>query len=365
MKLSKITSILFIGFIFTDLFLTGCSLGPVAEKDLKNNPNVRFITPNVKEGPVFVSIIFHKEGENKFTIEHNTIGNEIILSQPMQVKYQNFYFDFLDMIAVTGQLTNGKKYTVWIDTGYGLYILTNGITIRKNDLAIFPIGKTGDGKFVGICHLPELQIGQVKFMNPHCQYLQLHWEWNVLGLPLWRQQGFVIGLRQLESFSYLMFDNINKELDFSLKKSFEPNEPANWCSYPIALEKVDSKGVSGELQLMVDIPMAGENIHIMFDTCGRYGIVTGPELWQKFSDKFENIKLRKDKFPSGFWGWLPCRKGNIPEFDICNRTIKNTDIIILDEDSPYLFGQGYISMKLFKNTVVVLDFKQKLLWVKQ
>ena len=356
-QISRWSALLLAGSALTSLFFAGCSVELVAEKDLANNPNVRLIDDSEKA----IRIEFQQNGDSNDIASVKYIGTSIELSNTCRAKYQDFYFRFLDMITVSGQLPNGKEYSVWIDTGYGGAVLTNGITILENNLAVYPTGRNLKGEFVGVCHLPELQIGHVKVMNPPCEYLQIHWEWNVLGLPLWKQKGVFVGLRLLESFSYILFDNINKEIEFSVEKAFEPSEAGDWQSYPLELVESDR----GYPRLMVDIPIAGENQRIMFDTCGRYGIVIGPELWQKISASSKNIKARKDRFRSGFMGWLPCQKAKIPRLDIAGQVVRNADVIILDEDSPYLTEPGYISMKYFKNSMVVFDFRQKLMWVKK
>ena len=87
-------------------------------------------------------------------------------------------------------------------------------------------------------------------------------------------------------------------------------------------------------------------------------------MWQKISGKFDNVKVRKGKFPMGFFGWLPCKKAKIPKLDIAGFAVKNADVIIQNIDSETMF-ESYISMKYFKKTVVVLDFKRKLMWIKK
>ena len=112
--------------------------------------------------PVIVGVIVIKhvqQGEDKHTI-FKYVNSSFDLNQPCRVKYKKIYFHFLDMIVVTGELLNGKEYNTWVDTGHPCCVLTNGVTILDNDLAIYPLGQNLRNEFTGFCHLPKLQIGQ-------------------------------------------------------------------------------------------------------------------------------------------------------------------------------------------------------------
>ena len=331
--------------------VTGCSVGLVNTTDpAKELKYARRLDSN--EMPV--EIIESKEDPKKVAVRYGEC--ELNLPKPCRVKYQKFYFDFLDLIVVDGLLPNGKKYSVWLDTGLPGYALTNGLTIIENDLAVYPLGKhSWTSSNSGICYLPSLQIGQAIIKNPPCEYLQQHWEVKLLWLPVWKQKGVIVGLGLLQHFGYIVFDNVEEEVILSSEGSFEPNEPVRWDSYPIEIK-------TG--QLFVNMPVAGYNLDLMFDTCGRYGMVFGPEVWEKLPTKAKAAKIKKSKFISGFLGQLPCRRARLKKLKVGNLIVKNAEVLILPADSPYSSAIDSISMKFFKNTAVVLDFKSNLMWIK-
>ena len=113
---------------------------------------------------------------------------------------------------------------------------------------------------------------------------------------------------------------------------------------------------------MVTIPIEGRDFRLLFDTCGRYGIVVNKEMWQDLQKVTKTTKAKEGKFFSGFLGELTCRRAKIKNLKIANQVVSNAEVLILPKNSPY--GGGYISMKFFKNSVVVLDFKHKLMWIK-
>ena len=334
--------------------LTGCSVGLVRTSDpFKELQYAPRLDPN--EGPV--KITKSEEEPNTIIINWHWDKGGINLTSPSRVKYQTFYFDFIDIIAVPGTLPNGKTYSIWLDTGYRGVALTNGLTILENDLPIYPLGKDPwISAHTGICYLSFFQIGQTTITNPPCEYLQQQWEVRLLGLPIWQQKGVIVGLALLKDFGYIAFNNIKKEVEFSPVGPFEPDNHQYWNSYPLKIEKG---------RLIVNIPIEDQNFSLMFDTCGRYGMVLGPDMWEKLPARVKTAKTRESKFVSGFLGQLPCHRARIKKLKIANLTVNNADILILEQDNPYLEAAISISMKYFKNTVVVLDFERKLMWVRK
>ena len=297
-----------------------------------------------------------EEDPNKTTIWH--VNNSIVrLPNPCRMKYQPFYFDWIGLIAVTGTLPNNKEYTAFLDTGHPGYVVTNSLTVLENNLAICPIGESAvHSSYMGFCELPSLQLGQVVITDPPCVYLQQQWEVRLLGLPIWQQRGVLLGLGLLKEFSYIRFDNIEKEVELSVTRVFEPDESELWDSYPLEIRNA---------RLMVEMPVEGQDFNLMFDTCGRYGMVIGPDFRGKMPLKVNAEKIRDSKFQSGFLGELPCKRAIINELNIGNVMAKNTEILILPEDSPYMQAANSISMKFFKKNIVVLDFESGTMWIRK
>lgn len=297
-----------------------------------------------------------REDPNRTTISHINKG-VISLTDTCRMKYQSFYFDLIGLVAVKVTLPNGKKYTALLDTGLPGYFCANSLTVLENNLTICPFGKsTSHSSYMGFCELPFLELGSAVINDPPCMYLQQQWEVRLLGLPIWQQKGVLLGLGLLKGFSYIEFDNIKKEVELSVIKVFESDKSELWDSYPLEIKNG---------RLMVKIPVEGQSFHLMFDSCGRYGMVVGSDFWGKLPLKVSSEKIRDSKFQSGFLGELPCQRTKIKKLNIGNVTAKNAEILILPEDSPYMGAANSISMKFFKKTIVVLDFKNNLMWVKK
>lgn len=346
---SKKLSILLL--IMGVVIIPGCSVGLItmsnADKRLESLPH-----RDVSEMPV--EITRDKEDPNKANLK--LINNSTIeLPNPSRMKYESFYFDLIRLVAVTGQLPNGEKYTTFLDTAYSDYVLVNSLVVLENELAIYPLGISNwFPSYMGLCELPSLQMGQAIIKNPPCMYIQQQWEVKLLGLPIWQQKGFLLGLGILKDFSYIEFNNVKKEVEFSATKIFEPDNPDIWDGYPLEIR---------DRRLMVKIPIDGKTLHLMFDTCGRYGMVARSDIWEQLPPKVRSGKIRDSRFQTGFFGELPCKRTKVKKLAIGNIKVKNAEIIILPEDS--LYGGNYISMEFFKNTTVVLDFKNRLLWIKK
>jgi hypothetical protein len=339
-------------FSLTLCLLVGCSVELVRTSDPDKELH---IAPRLDPNGL-VKITKSEDDPNKIIVHFPKV--KINLSKPCSVKYQPFYFDFLDLIVVPGILPNGKVYSIWLDTGDPGYVLTNSLTILENNLAIYPLGKQGwSSAYAGLCYLSSLELGQAIITDPPCRYLHLQWEVRLLGLPIWQQKGALVGLGLMRDFGYIVFDNISKEVELAPTGQFIPEKPQRWESYSFEIENG---------RLVVSMPVEDRNSRITFDTCGRYGMVVGLDMWMKLPEATRaSAKIKESKFFSGFLGQLSCRKATVRRLKIGSLALTNAEIVILPEDSPYLTTGYSISMKYFKNHVVVLDFDQGLMWVKK
>lgn len=285
-------------------------------------------------------------------------NSKIELLNPCRIKYDSLYFDLIGLVAVKGTLPpNDKKYTVLLDTGHPGCAILNSLTILDNDFSICPLGESDvHSSYMGFCELPSLQLGQALITNPPCIYLQQQWEVQIFGLPIWQQRGVLLGLGSLKDFSYITFDNIHKEIELSATEKFIPDKIYRWDHYPFEIK---------DGQLIVSIPIEGKNCPLMFDTCGRYGLIVAQDFLERLPIKSKPEDIRDSTFQSGFLGQLPCKRTTIKKLNMGSLCIKNAETLILPEDSPYIETAYSISMKFFKKHVVVLDFKSNSMWIKK
>ncbi len=282
----------------------------------------------------------------------------IMLEQPCRVRYKSP--EFGRTVILTGRLPNGKKYPVWIDSGMVTWpILVNDCIAKENKLDILC---RDSNPYSELSYLPSLEIGNLTIQNLACLYIPRHWELQVFGLPIWQDKRVVFGIEAMARFRYILFDNVKKELEFSYKQPFCPIEFEKWVYYPFTLKNM---GYPDGRRLIVNIPIAGETYHIEFDTGGR-DIVISPDMWENLRKRVNTTGLKQNKFVSYKYGILPCHTVVADEIAIGNIMIKNAEIEILPEDSPYLLKKdlGQIGIRCFRDTEVVLDFERNLMWVK-
>ena len=280
---------------------------------------------------------------------------------PSRVAYHPSYSQNRWMV-VEGQLGNGKKYPVVLDTGASPPIFVNDIHIIENKLPIHPFkDDSGNSTGWGMCCLPELRIGQVTLRDGPCFYREQHMEVQLFGLPIAKDKAVIVGLASLREFKYIVFDSVQQEAEFSLEQTFEPAEPALWAQYPFAIEE----DWSGNPYLFVNIPIAGEQIELQLDTGSGRGLAISDQLWQQIRPNIQNVKLSKgiDLYP--YIGQLPCRRGLIDEIELGDKIVSDAKISVFPDDSPLLdYCDGMLGMQYFQDTVMVLDFERNLMWVK-
>jgi hypothetical protein len=286
-------------------------------------------------------------------------GQAIEPNEPVWIPYRPLEFAFGAWPMLNGKLENGKSVILMVDSGCGLPMLIGDSVIRRHGIPVLPIEDKEGGW--GVCDIRALHVGGLTFTYPPCFFISQHLQLHGLGLPLWKQDTFLLGLPALQRFRYVTFDNPNRRVRFSKEESFVPAEPALWEQYPITIDREPNR--TG-IRLSLVLPLAGEPVRVGFDSGGGY--------WVMKETPFEALRSRltidsekKGTFLAYQHGALKCRQAQVRDVSMGGRILKRTKLFILPDDTPYLpkHEEGYLSLREFRDTVVVLDFEKLLFWV--
>ena len=281
-----------------------------------------------------------------------------------RVKYHRSYNRNRWMV-VDGIIGNDRKYPVVLDTGASPALFVNDLHIVENKLEIQPSsGDDTNPSRWGLCRMPRLGIGEIALLNWPCLYGQQHTEVQLFGLPLAKGRAIVVGVPALRRFSYIAFDSIEKEVEFSIEEPFECGQPDLWSQYPFAIEEAPG----GNAFLFVKIPIAGEQTELQLDTGSGRGLAIAEGLWEQMQHRVQITRLAETKELYPYIGWLDCRQGVIPNLSVGDRVVSRAQISVFPNGSPLLdppaAGQGLLGMQYFSDSVLVLDFSRSLMWVK-
>ena len=353
MKMQKrLLSVLITSFIFH----TGCQMVVVSHNRLnKANSKTLLQSSSSSESSLALNNIPNK-GDNL----PSQINEDASRQDPHRIKYHSSYSKN-QWMAVEGELENGKRYPLILDTGTSICLFVNDLHVIENKLPIIPLRSSNAQVGWGRCFLPKLKIGDLSLVDWPCFYKEQHTEVQFFGLPLSKDKAIVAGLGALRKFKYIAFDSINEEVELSKEKIFEPTDPLTWLKYPFSIEE----DFGGNAFLLVKIPIAGENADIQFDTGSGRGLSLSEDLWHKIQNKYKRIRLSKGKDLYPYMGLLSCKKGVIPELEFGDLIVKNAHVSVFPNDSPVVDqGSGLVGMQYFLDTVVVLDFERNLMWIK-
>jgi len=294
---------------------------------------------------------------------HWQIDEKVEQTAILRVKYHPSY-NTKRCIVVEGSIVDcKKKYPVVLDTGASQGVFVNDIHVRENKLPVYPVqtNKTDAKDYgLGLCYVPQLRIGQMTLQDFPCWYLQRHLELKFFGMPIARDDSIIVGLTALREFSCIVFDGIKREVEFSRNKPFEPDQEQAWSRYPISIEED-----SGNAFLFVQIPIAGESMKVQLDTGSGNGLSLSEELWETMSGKLQNVKLKEDTELYPYIGRLSCKRGVISKLQVGDRMIQKAKISIFPDGSPLLSDcDAILGMQYFQDTVMVLDFNNAVLWVR-
>jgi len=344
---------------------TGCLINPIHYKlvnteALQTKPGIPLIDPN--DGPCPIKVVKNNDGTAGIRC---VVSGQIHQRDLCRVKYHRLYSTNRFMV-VDGQLGNREnKYPVVLDTGASQSIFIKDIHVLDNNLPVYPL-KTNkaDSKDYnwGLCRLDGLHIGGVTLTDWPCFYLERYIEAKLFGLlSIGKDDSIILGLPALQTFKYIAFDSIAKEVEFSHGQVFRPKDSELWTPYPFSIEE----DLSGNMLLFVEFPIAEQKAKLQLDTGSGDGLAISQQMWQIIQQKIRDIKLKPGSNLYPYIGRLPCRQGIIGELKLRHGMIKDAKLSVFPNDSPILGGcQGLLGMQYFKDTVMVLDFERELMWVK-
>ena len=285
-----------------------------------------------------------------------------------RVKYHKQYYTN-HYIVIEGKIgTRANQYPVVLDTGASQPFFLNISHVLDNKLPIYTMENAIsdlNGYKLGICYLPLLQIGGITFTNRPCLYLEPSANKDLFGVQVVSNNSnsdtVIVGLPVLRQFNYIMFDNIDNEVEFSYNKNFETDQSDLWEKFPLTTEE----DFHGNVFLFVKISIAGKEVELQFDSGSGRGLAIGKKLWDKVDGHVQDLDLEEGRDFYPYIGRLTCRRGIVPNLQVGDRTVKNAEISVFPDDSPLLTEcGGLLGMQYFQHTVVVLDFKRSLMWVK-
>jgi predicted aspartyl protease len=304
--------------------------------------------------PYSVEVIERVDGTKDYFWE---IDSHIEQGEDTIIKYHptNKQYKFAVIEGSFGP--DGRKYPVVVDTGASQAVLVKDVHIRQNNLKVetFKTAALG-GRKIGLCYLPELDLSSIRLINWPC--LRLASQSAGLGV---RDDFVIVGLPVLREFKYVAFDNIAGQIEFSKDKVFKPDEADSWEQFPMWLEE----DFSGNVFLFARITVEGQEMELQLDTGSGRGLAISEEMWEQIPEsKQVRLKHTKELYP--YIGNLSCRRGTVAELALGGSKIHNVTVSVFADDSPLVEDcGGLMGMELFRNTKLVIDFENELLWVKR
>ncbi|MCP4258656.1 MAG: hypothetical protein GY774_14315 [Planctomycetes bacterium] len=315
--------------------------------DFESSPGIRLMDPN----HAIFEIISHETKRVNVKWEKTEIHHQGRCRVKMRENSPN--------VQVLAEVNDGKIYPVVIDSGATKYLAATDSLVLDAGLEIYPIYELGKN-IGGLCYIEQLKIGTLTIVHPACEYWLAHYERRVLGHTIWKEKKLNLGLNLMKEFSYILFDNVTREVEFATNTSFNPQDSNQWHQYPMAIER-DEKQYA---RLMVDIPLVGQTQRIEFDTGAAPGLILTESIWKQFSSDLQIHHQKKELLATPLSGWLPCRQITVEQLTLGNILINDARIHVIADDNPFGRDEFTLGTGFFKETVIVLDFERNILWAK-
>ena len=283
-------------------------------------------------------------------------------NEPVTVSYLPLEFVFGARPLVNGKLDNGKSVSLMVDTGCNAHLMIWDSVVRSRKIPVWPFENKAGG--MGVCDIQELKIGGLTLRNPPCFLVSQHFQLHLMGLELWKDDVLLLGMPVLKHFKYVAFDNAAQQVTFSKNEPFAAIEPNLWAGYPFVLKNEPNSFPESRIEMT--IPLAGENTKIGFDSGGAF-LVMKETPFEILRGRLDILSEKKEKFLSIQRGSLDSRQVRVRNLTIGNNTLKRAKIVVLPDDTDYLpeTEPGYLSLREFKDTTIVLDFEKNLMWIKK
>jgi len=316
--------------------------------DLESMPGVRMLDPNAG---MFEIIRREPNRVNVKWLETN-----IHVKDDARVKMR----ENSKNVKVLGELSNGKSYPVVIDTGFSGCMAVTDTIVNDAGLSIYPMTDLGHYLVGGLCELSPLKLDNVTIEQSPCVYWLAHYERRVLGLTTWKEMRINLGLGLMKGFSYICIDNVDREIKFSAKKAFSPRDESQWNQYPMVIEPNEK----GNVKLMVDIPIADHSRHIEFDTGSASGLTLTEKIWTQVSSGLQLVHEEKSRMATPLEGLVPCRRVTVELLKLGSISVHGAQVNVTANNNPFGQDDFTLGMDFLKETVIVLDFESKLLWIR-
>lgn len=260
-------------------------------------------------------------------------------------------------LKVIGALPGGQTYPVVIDTGNPATAAVTSTVVLEAGLAVYPL-ESGDGFRGGLCHIPELKMGDVTIAHLACECWLGHYEKRVLGRAMWIERNINVGLGLLQRFGHIRIDSVDKDVEFS-SGYFRPEEPNDWRSYPMCIEH----DRHGSEQLVVSIPIDGVTVSMGFDTGAGPGLIMTEKKQAEILPQARILTHTRNQLATP-GGHVPCRKITLEALSVADMALTPAIVQVTGDDSPFGPDHLTLGMGYFRDTVIVLDFRHNLLWIR-
>lgn len=335
-------------------FLTGCSFS--SQKKLVACDNGYVGSANISNK---IEIVRKADGSTDYLWQAE---GRVEQGKSCRVKYHNLWQTARFMV-VEGQIEgSGKKYPVVLDTGATQAVFIKNVHIRENGLHLQPVRGQMAQLVTGICDNAKVKVGDVKFIDWPTFCIRGRMGLSLFGLTVREDDSIILGLPALRMFKYIVFDGVDKEVEFSSQESFEPQNPVAWSRYPMTVEE----DLHGNAFLFVQIPIEGQTVELQLDTGSGNGLSVSEEVWNQIRPEKANVKLRKGEEYYPYIGTAKCSKAVVENLSVGDRIVKGATISVLPEGNSVLEEcGGLVGMQYFSDTEIVLDFEGSFLWVKK
>jgi len=254
--------------------------------------------------------------------------------------------------SVMGTVNGESQYPILIDTGCTLGMIVNDVVALETRLGLYPIPTELGSGIGGLCHIEQLDVGDMTILSAPCCYQCGHYERRAFGQRTQQEKQVILGLNLMRRFRYLLIDHNAREVEFGLHQSFAPDPNQSWHRFPLALEAPSGR----EPHAIAEIPIAGQIRRVIIDTAADWNLYISRNVWEELSRQVDIVETSPSRSKMSH-GWTDVERVIVERFRIGQRTLPRAIIAVVDESAGWKRDQLLLGMDNFADTAVTLDFE--------
>jgi hypothetical protein len=290
----------------------------------------------VEPAPANAPVTYLRDGRRTMRVQ------AVLAGSPMTLRYEGMLWRWTHLPCVR----TGDGKVMMLDTGMlgvPLAVTLDVVNEGRRPAHLDPEGK-GSFAYVGLLEISGMNVTNAPAWVQHQTFVV-----RVLGVPVYRASGWVMGDPLLRQAGYLAFDNGRREVTLGFGV-FVPGPERRWQCFERGAQAFP----------LVEASIQGVKMAVLADSAGGEHLIVNPEQWATLERAVRVVGHWTDRYPT--WG-------GFQKVDAYRVETLRVGSVVLERPTVWVRrGKGLevgatLGLGMFKKEMVVWDYPRGRLWI--